>query len=1340
MASGQIKRSDIAEADLYKEIRDSAKKTLTELDKMNVGLKKTATTISKTLNSSLKKSTEGINKMSKAVAQADATMKQSVQVDKAKAQATKAQIQAERELERLQQDKIRTSKMESQEKERLLKQQQRQKKLMDQETNAYKKLVKATRDQKNESKRLGAELLKLEQAGKKNTKEYRKLQMQYDKVTRSARSGDKQLKKLDKTVGDNFRNVGNYRSALGKLQGAFASLGIAMGGAMVIRNVFDTVKKFDQATANLASVLGVSREQMKGLTDDAMKYGSTTRFTAEEVANLQTEFAKLGFTQDEIKNVTEATLNLASATGTDLAESATVVGATVRGFGLSTEQTARVTDVMSKSFSSSSLDMQKFSTAMGNVAPVAKNAGLNIEETTALLGTLTDNGIDASTAGTGLRNVFLELTKQGLTFEQAMSMIQNSTDKNATALELFGKRGATIGTVLADNTYNIDTLTQALYDSAGATQIMADMQLDTLGGSLDLLTSAWDGYILKANEAGGVGDMMKNGIKFLADNLETILDVVVGLTKAWIQYKIVVGLSTQANRIMGTSMKLMGRQTGIMAKGLTLAKSGIKGLKAGFASLGKALQANIFGIIILALYKLYEAMNVVNTESEQMEEINGRLQQASADSAVKLEQETVQLDVLIGAIKTANKTNGEREKLIDDLNKKYGTTLENIQDETKFLKELDIVQNQIMDNIKKKIKLDETRTKFGILASEIAKLETEQLRLQVGIQEAWGQNAFTEFIQGAGDYENTRGVLRDQTEQNNKVLDRLNAQKKLIKDELIELMQQQAQTALDLDKTGNGKKDPKKDPKKPTTTKTKRTPINVELKDQLDLFKEILKVREQIRSLNADLKNTAREREIADLDKLIEKELEIIELRMKRGQNIDTNITDASALINLTGTRQKEDVKADADEEIRVLTNKHNERFILLNNALSKEFKKKNENNKLTKKERAKLDANLKERQEDLATEEKANRKLLNKQIAVIEQESADKIVDINETTNQRLKEVDEMRLDGYDAVQERRVKIFQNSLLQSKKTDQEIAKEMNEFNIKILEERIAEYKKYGKDTLDLEIELNNLKRKNIEDENKAQIKSQKDLLDDQIAIIQSLTDAFTFFADKRIAKIDEEINKAQERYNTYQELAKNGNIQAQQSLATEAKLIAESNRKKEQMEKRKQRIALASDALQAYLRNSEDPNVDNPLLKTFTDITLLTQFIQNLPFFEDGIEDTGKQGNGVDGRGGFHAILHPNERVLTKKQNKLIGNISNDDLAQLALRHNTGMIDPAIHQTIIAKSDERVVERLDSLEKTIKNKPVSNIELERIIDGAMQVVKTTTKGKKIIYNRYKIN
>lgn len=1337
MASGQIKRSDIAEADLYKEIRESAKKTITELDKMNVSLKKSASTIQKSLTASLNKSTAGIKKMGNAIKQADQAMKQSVEVDRAKAQATKAQIQAERELERLQQDKIRTSKMEAQEKERLLKVEQRRKKTMDQETNAYKKLVKATRDQKNESKRLGAELLKLEQAGKKNTKEYRKLEMQYNRVTKSARAGDKQLKKLDKTVGDNFRNVGNYRSALGKLQGAFASLGIAMGGAMVIRNVFSTIKEFDQASANLASVLGVSREQMKGLTDDAMKYGSTTRFTAQEVANLQTEFAKLGFTQDQIKNVTEATLNLASATGTDLAESATVVGATVRGFGLSTEQTARVTDVMSKSFSSSSLDMQKFSTAMGNVAPVAKSAGLNIEETTALLGTLTDNGIDASTAGTGLRNVFLELTKKGLTFEEAMTMIQDATDKNAVALELFGKRGATIGTVLAGNTYGIDTLTNALYESAGATQIMADMQLDTLGGSLDLLTSAWDGYILKANEAGGIGDILKNGIKFLADNLETILDVVVGLTKAWIQYKLVVGLSAGANKLMGNSMQLMGQQSGIMAKGITLAKSGIAGLKAGFASLGKALQANIFGIIILALYKLYEAFTLVETEAEQMEAINDRLAQASENSAVRMEQEKVQLDVLVGAIKEANATNGERQKLIDDLNKKYGTTLQNIQDETKFLKELDIVQNQIMVNIQKKIKLDETRTKFGILASEIAKLETEQLKLQVGIQDAWGQNAFTEFLQGFGDYDNTRAVLTDQSNENQKVLNRLNAQKNDIKNTLIELMREEANAQVEISKTGNVDGT---DPNKPKPPKTKRSPQNVDLRDQLDLYKEIIKMRQEIRKMNAQERDKNRQNEIDDLNEIIEQEKEIIALRIEQGKPIDDQLKSLRETTELVAKKRISDVEADAQEETRVLREAHTQRFIDLNRALKQEFLKKKANKKLNKKEIEQLEQNEKDARADLVKEELANRKVLNKKIRMIEIESVDKIIAINKEKVEELNEIDENVVLAFDAIQDRRVRNFELSLLKSKKTQEEIAVEMLDFEIKILEDRIEAYKKMGLDTLDLEIELEKKRRKKTEDAGKLTIEADKKRLDEQVQIIQSLTDAFMFFADKRIAKIDEEIQKHQENFSTYQELAKRGNITAQQSLATEAKLIAEANRKKEQMEKRKQRIQLASDALQAYLRNSEDPNVENPLLKTFTDITLLTQFIQNLPMFEEGTEDTGKNGQGVDGKGGFHAILHPNERVMTKAQNAMVGDLSNDELAQLALRHHSGIKDAHIEQTFVAKTDERVIDRLESLEKTLKNKPVTNIELERIIDGALQVVKTTKKGRKIEYNRYKIN
>lgn len=457
-----------------------------------------------------------------------------------------------------------------------------------------------------------------------------------------------------------------------------------MGGAMIVREVFGVIKDFDQASANLASVLGVTREQMSGLTDQAKELGATTRFTASEVSELQLEFAKLGFTQEQILGMTDSVLDLAGATGSELGESASIVGATMRGFGLDVEETRRVTDVMSKSFSSSSLDMSKFATSMSSVAPVAKLAGMSIEETTALIGTLTDRGIDASTAGTGLRNMFLKANKAGLTFQESLDTIKNSSDQTGTAMELFGTRGATLGVVLANNQEDVAKLTETLEDSAGATKVMADMQMNTLGGSLDLLSSAFQGYILNLDSANGIGEKLSAGVKFLADNLDTILNTILMVGKAFLTYKAIVILSTQANKLYALSLTAMEGASGRSAKGLALVKSGVGGLRGAFNKLGKALKANIFGIIIVLLYKLYEAMNVVRTESEQMAEINEELNNIQTTSIANAEKEKASLDVLVGAIKKTNAGSEERGRLLDQLNKKYGTNLKNIKDEKSF--------------------------------------------------------------------------------------------------------------------------------------------------------------------------------------------------------------------------------------------------------------------------------------------------------------------------------------------------------------------------------------------------------------------------------------------------------------------------------------------------------------------------------------------------------------------------------------------------------------------------------------------------------------------------------
>jgi hypothetical protein len=184
---------------------------------------------------------------------------------------------------------------------------------------------------------------------------------------------DQKLKSADAAAGQFQRNVGNYPNAMG---GAIASLkkfagalGIVGGVQLLnrgLRSTFDIVKNFDQAQANLASVLGVSRDEMSGLTEMAKQLGATTQFTASEVSELQLEFAKLGFTQKEIEGVTEATLQLAAASGTDLGNAASITGSTIRAFGLDVSETQRVVDVMAQSFSASSLDIDKFQTAMGS--------------------------------------------------------------------------------------------------------------------------------------------------------------------------------------------------------------------------------------------------------------------------------------------------------------------------------------------------------------------------------------------------------------------------------------------------------------------------------------------------------------------------------------------------------------------------------------------------------------------------------------------------------------------------------------------------------------------------------------------------------------------------------------------------------------------------------------------------------------------------------------------------------------------------------------------------------------------------------------------------------------
>lgn len=271
----------------------------------------------------------------------------------------------------------------------------------------------------------------------------------------------------------------------------------------VIRNGVKTIAQFEQENANLAAILGTSRKEIEALTNSAIQLGPALGRLPSEVTALQTELAKLGFTQNEILASQEGIILLANATGEGLAQSAEIVAGTLKAFGLAATDTQRLVDVMAESFNSTSLDLNKFATAMSSVGPVAKAAGVSIEETTAIVGILSDANIDASTIGTSLRDIFIDLAAGGMTLDEALQQINDSQDKLTTANELFGKRSATTALVMAENVARADELAISLNNAGGAAEKMAKEQLATLTGAANRASAGYDAFILSLEKGDG---------------------------------------------------------------------------------------------------------------------------------------------------------------------------------------------------------------------------------------------------------------------------------------------------------------------------------------------------------------------------------------------------------------------------------------------------------------------------------------------------------------------------------------------------------------------------------------------------------------------------------------------------------------------------------------------------------------------------------------------------------------------------------------------------------------------------------------------------------------------
>lgn len=286
---------------------------------------------------------------------------------------------------------------------------------------------------------------------------------------------------------------------------------------------------FEQGMARVRALTGATGDAFQALETQALELGRTTVFTARQSADAMSYFALAGFDTTKIMQAMPATLNLAAAGQIGVAQSADIAAKIMAGMGLEATDLTHVMDVLTKAFTSSNTDLTMLGNAFRYVGPVAKASGKAIEEITAAIMAMSNAGVQGQMAGTALRNILIRLQAQPSEVKKALALLNveiadadgnmkhlgtivdevrdslqrfTPVEQQSIVAMLAGTRAMAAFSVMLDEGGDaIRNMESRLEGAAGTAQRIADVQLDTMIGSLKLLWSAIEGVAVKLAQA-----------------------------------------------------------------------------------------------------------------------------------------------------------------------------------------------------------------------------------------------------------------------------------------------------------------------------------------------------------------------------------------------------------------------------------------------------------------------------------------------------------------------------------------------------------------------------------------------------------------------------------------------------------------------------------------------------------------------------------------------------------------------------------------------------------------------------------------------------------------------
>jgi len=416
-----------------------------------------------------------------------------------------------------------------------------------------------------------------------------------DRVKNAMKSMEGGVSSLGRRMGNLALGMAPVALAAGVMLGAFgACVGVAAG--------------FEDQMAKVGAVSRASSEEMAALEATARELGSTTQFTAVQVGEAEQYLAMAGFSAKENIAALPGVLNLAAATATDLGRAADISSDILSAFGLEAEQMTRVADVLALTCATANTNMELLGDTMKYVAPVARMAGLSLEETAAMAGLLGNVGIKGSQAGTTLKAMLNKMAaptkeaqelfqKLGVTVkdsagnlrspvtvlgEMAAGLKKMGTAEQIAAMKMIVGEEAIAGfseLIEKEGIGAIAEYAKRLEAGGGSAAEMAARMNDTLAGSLRGLNSAWESVQIT------VGKLFISAVRGAVDGMTGFLRLLDKAAQnpfgaALLKIVSAVSLAVVALTALSAAMWFFSSVGPMLAKALAPAKAALLGLGA----------------------------------------------------------------------------------------------------------------------------------------------------------------------------------------------------------------------------------------------------------------------------------------------------------------------------------------------------------------------------------------------------------------------------------------------------------------------------------------------------------------------------------------------------------------------------------------------------------------------------------------------------------------------------------------------------------------------------------------------------------------------------------------